>query len=71
MACLEVCNFTTALNGWHMQGHYIVTTAEGVNETCGGVVGGSPYEGVVAMGRIHVGVAGNHFPSWGLDWNRG
>lgn len=46
-----------------MQGHYVVTTAEGVNETCGGVVGGSLYEGVAAMGRIHVGVAGNHFPS--------
>lgn len=54
-----------------MQGHYIVTTAEGVNETCGGVVGGSLYEGVAAMGRIHVAVVGNHFPSWGLDWNKG
>lgn len=54
-----------------MQENCAVTTAEGVNETCGGVVGGSPYEGVVEMDRIRVGVAGNHLPSWGLDWSKG
>lgn len=68
---MPVCNFTTALDGWHMQRNYTVTTAEGVNETYGGVVGGSPCEGVAATGRIRVGVAGNHLPSWGQDWSRG
>jgi hypothetical protein len=47
-----------------------VTTAEDVNETCGDEVGGSPCEGGVVRGRIHVEAVGNHFPSWGLDWSK-
>jgi hypothetical protein len=46
-----------------------VTTAGDVNETCVDVVGGSPCEEGVAMGTLHVGVAGNHFPSWDSDWS--
>jgi hypothetical protein len=53
-----------------MQKTTTVTTAEGVNETCVDEVGGSPGEVEVARGTIHVGAAGSHFPSWGLDWSK-
>lgn len=53
-----------------MQRNYSVTTVEDVNETCVDEVGGSLCEEEVVRGRIHVEAAGNHFPSWGLDWSK-
>ena len=62
----EYCSFTSA----QAKKLQRLTTAGDVNATYGGVAEGSRHGVAVVKGRTHVVTAGNHFPSWGLDWSR-